>query len=266
MFRYRILPLLFLFNVIWLAGAPGLWAVEASIGVAPVYWQYEELSPQRAGYTSTPFTSTAKGWGLQLNASLEQAWDYHPDWSVRVDASGMLPLGKAEEIWQLTGGASVQNNKLDIRQAEGRAVVLRRLGLFQVGLWGSYQWQQQRRQQFVVNGAAVVVAGEPVRESISSAWVGGELDAGFGSLKLQFEGGLPAWVEVTNSTLSGKFNRRSGYRWGASVNWQAIETAAVDFIVRVNYQYRKLGGDLKSFGLWPDNRYETLAAGVALHW
>ncbi|MDX8407658.1 MAG: hypothetical protein R8L58_04660 [Mariprofundaceae bacterium] len=41
---------------------------------------------------------------------------------------------------------------------------------------------------------------------------------------------------------------------------------AADVNVRVDYRYRKMGGDLKPFGLWPENRYQTVGAGVALHW
>ncbi|RME63628.1 MAG: hypothetical protein D6790_04405, partial [Caldilineae bacterium] len=134
-------------------------AAEASLGISPVFWHYEEFSSQRSGYASTPFTSRASGWGLRGHLSLEEAWENHPSWSVRVDASGMLPLGRAEEVWRLAGGASSQSNRLDIRETEGRAALLCRFGRWQAGIWGNYRWQQQRRSRFIVNGSPVTLIG-----------------------------------------------------------------------------------------------------------
>ncbi len=244
---------------------PELWAAEASLELEPVFWQYEESSAKRAGYAATPFASKANGWGIQARTSIEQPWGDYPDWSVRLGFSGILPFKRAEETWQLANSTSVQQNRLDIRQAGGRVSILHESGGWKLGGWGSYQWQQQRRREFIVNGSRISLAGEPVRETISTAWAGGEVEARFGVLSFELAAGVPAWVKVRNSQLTGSFGRKTGFQLDGAMAWQ-VRLRTMDAEARFAYRYRKLGGDLKSFGLWPDNRYQVLSAGVSLHW
>ncbi|MDQ6955306.1 MAG: hypothetical protein Q9M20_07665 [Mariprofundaceae bacterium] len=243
------------------------------IELAPVWWQYEELSGARAGFATTPLKSSAQGYGAELGAVLHHRLD--ENWQFMASWKNIFPIYKATETWQLANG--VQSNQLRIAQSELHLEVLRKLYGADLGLWTSYQWHLQSRQKFRCNG--VLVCGgkpvsdndKPIRETVQTLWAGVALQAESDNalVMLRLEGGLPMWVYTTNSSVVGAFTRRSGFRMGGSASILLPWQQGTEARLAVAYQYRELGNELlqtTSQWLWPSNRWQTLSLEMSLRW
>ncbi len=262
---HKVLSVIFLSLFVLLLGMMPLSAAEVEVGVAPVWWQYEEMSGQRPGFAGTPFYSSANGYGMQASMMVE--WEVNDQWLPSVSLEGLIPLNKAVETWGFTGGG--QTNRLDITQFEARGDLHYQFGMLDAGVWLSYQWHQQSRRQFVVNGMPVVVVGEPVHETVQSFWAGIALASSFGkeAVSIYVDAALPVWVYTTNSLIPEVFSRTNGFRVGAGVEWNMPwSMGAAQLSGSLSYRYRELGNDLRRIALWPKNRWQMVSLGAKLTW
>jgi len=238
-------------------------ASSIDVGIAPVWWQYKEISGKLAGYATTPLRSSAQGLGAEVSVKWTQ--ELQDVWVLETGWKGILPLTQGKESWNLGNG--VQTNSLNVVQSEVRLDVLRKLSLADIGLWSSYQWHQQSRKHFVVNN--VLKNTGLIRETVQSIWAGLELQsaANSGLFYMRLEAALPVWVNVKNTAVADVFNKRSGYRLGADTRFQLPWQGSYEKLSLIAaYQYRELGNDLKTTALWPKNRWQTVSLGINLTW
>jgi len=240
-------------------------AGELKLNMAPVWWQYEELSGKHAGFNSTPLHSVARGYAVQVGVDSSLA--VSPQWCVELGWKGMLPVNQATEHWQFGNG--VQRNDLKVTQSDFKIALNRQWQGVQTGVFLAYQWHEQSRKLFVVNGVRAVAAGEPIKETVQSTWLGLSVQSGNDMGHFHLEAGLPVWVYATNDLISGSFRKRTGFRIQASgemrLPWQWLE--GVEISLTGNYSYRELGGEvLNQTLLWPKNRWQTVSLGLALAW
>ncbi len=244
------------------------WAGEdvRALWLAPVWWQYAEHSAARAGFAATPFDSSARGEGVRLGAHLGDAWDAEGRWRIELDASVMQSLRRAREIWRLP--AQRQENRLEMMDVDARLGVGRRwdgaAGEGLLAVEAGWSWQRQRRTRFVVGGAPVAVPGGMVEERVQAAWLGGGLrwrgeESGMG---IALHAAAPVWVRVVNTQV-GRFDRKAGWRWSAQAEMRWPGDGARLWL---RWQERRLGGDARSFGLWPENRYREADLGLEWRW
>lgn len=240
-----------------------LHAAEIEIGMTPVWWQYEESSEQRAGFPSSPFQSKANGHALAFKSMIQ--YDLNRQWLIEGSWRGLFSTGTITEQWQLNGGN--QRNQLAISQSEFQAGLLRKLAGLQIGAWTSYQWHQQSRKQFISNGVPVLLAGEPIKETVQTAWAGIALRYDIDDWFFAFDSALPIWVYTTNDLVSEAFKKRSGYRISLRMKrtlpWRIANTETA---VTAAYHYRVLGNDLKTTALWPKNSWTAFSLGLSLIW
>ena len=252
------------FFSLWFSGNSNAFEVETGLG--PVWWQYEELSQARAGFASTPLHSSSRGYGLEGELAVNGT--VGEQWLANIALVGMLPLNRADERWDLANGT--QSNRLDITELEISSDLLYRFAAFDLGVWTAYQWHEQKRRSFVINGVAAAVSGEPVRETIQSAWAGVTMQASSheNGLTTKIEAAVPVWVKTTNSSLPGvAFTKKKGFRLGAQVAWEfPWGVDGMDWTAKIKYRYRELGDDLQAAALWPKNRWQTVSAGLEIHW
>ena len=245
-----------------------LLAGELKLNLAPVWWQYEELSGKQAGFNSTPLHSVARGYALQVGAT--SSLEVSPQWYVALGWKGMLPMNQATERWQLGNG--VQKNDLQVIQSDFKIALNRQWQDVQTGVFLAYQWHQQSRKQFVKNGLRTVVTGEPIKETVQSTWLGLSVQSGNDMGEVHLEAGLPVWVYTTNDLIRGSFRKRTGFRIQASgemhLPWQWFD--GVETSLTGNYSYRELGGEvlktLNQTWLWPKNRWQMASLGLAFAW
>jgi len=242
-------------------------ASEIELEIAPVWWQYEESSGARTGFASTPLQSSAQGYGAELGVNFQH--QLNDQWQLIASWKNLLPVYKATETWDLANG--IQSNQLSIAQSELRLEVLRDLYGVDLGVWTSYQWHQQSRQDFIVNGAVVPGNGKAIHETVQTIWTGIILQAASDQEQLIFrlEGAVPIWVYTTNDLVVGAFTNVSGYRMGGSASVLLPWKDGMETHLTAAYQYRELGNELLQTSgqwLWPTNRWQTLSLEVSAQW
>lgn len=228
--------------------------------LSPTYWQYKESAGATATIPSTPLNSDASGWAVQAELSLDNVLDEEELWILHGRVGGLLPWQKRTESWRTATGT--QTNDLNIYQMDTRLELVRKLKPAEVGIWAAYQWHQQQRSQFVVNG--VPSTSGPVRETVQSVWGGVLLGLRPGimaDLHIQATAGLPVWVHTFNTNV-GTFHKRKGYQLALSADCDLGTYEDIESRFVMDWSYRKLGGDLQSFGLWPENTWQTLSFGI----
>lgn len=251
--------------VAWLLFASPLSAAEMSISLAPIWWQYEESSGPVPGFAATPLRSSSRGSAIRTTAAVGSSLT--GNWYSQFTFEAQLPFSRSDEQWQMP--SSTQQNRLSIYQFETRIDQSYRFAAIEAGVWLSYLWHRQRRSSFVVNGVAIVVAGEPVVETIQSYWGGVNLKARMLEERLQthVEVALPLSVRTTNSLLTDVFTRNRGFRAGVGLQWILLRSQdGVRLSGSAAYRYRELGNDLKATALWPKNRWQEISLGMSLAW
>jgi len=256
----------FIVAIIIYLSFPGIsFAGEFQLDISPVWWQYKESAGKISGFTATPLHSKASGFAL---SGRELAtFNINHLWQVSASVEGLFPIQKTTERWKLNP-ASKQQNQLEINQIEYRLEVKRRIfDALQAGLWSSYQWHKQTRNNFISNGIRQSLG--TVHETVKTAWAGLSLSATSPQgLTLQLEGGLPIMVHTTNDLVPPAFNRRSGFRAGVRMEYLLPVTLqnTTNHII-LGYQYRELGNEQKANKwLWPTNRWQTVSLGLSVAW
>jgi len=238
-------------------------ASEFELGIAPVWWQYQESSGKRQGFATTALDSSASSYGLELSAGLSQAMG--DQWLLKADWKGMSSLNQSNEHWTLGNG--IQNNDLSIKQSEFNASILRNIYGIRVGVLSAYQWQQQSRKNIVLNGVKKSIG--TINETVQVLWGGLALQSSSFDKRFVFDVdvAVPVWVHVANDNVQGTFNRRTGYRIGSAFTmglpFHLLDTESK---IRMSYQYRQLGNDLKTNALWPKNSWQQVSVGAVLGW
>ena len=240
-------------------------AAQLSVSMAPVWWQYKEVSGFVPGFGSTPFDSTASGFAMR--GSIEGRLDIAELWQLKSSWAGLLPLNSADERWTL--GTGVQRNQLKILQSEFRFELLRQAGPVQLGVWTAYQWHQQQRRTFVVNGLAITGIAQAVKETVQTTWAGIAIESDTLDRRLhaRLEAALPVRVRVNNTAVADTFHRRRGFRAGGLLRWY-MPWQVDDFRLSLDmrYAYRMLGPDKKPTALWPENSWQSVSAGLSMTW
>jgi len=247
-----------------------LWAADVSLGVSPVWWQYEELSAKRVGgfAGSTPFHSVARGYASKVQMNLNI--DLMKGWKLNNRSSAWLPIHQKQSNEQWNFPTKVQKNQLNVTQYDTAISLNRRWGDVEGGILLAYQWHQQARRKFTVNGAAVALANEPIHETVQSTWAGVQLKSfsDVGNFMVGIEAAVPLSMYVANDVVQGVFHKRTGYRLGLesklSLPWHIFAAASE---LTAYYHYRKLGGEvLNQTWLWPKNKWQSASLGMALAW
>jgi len=236
--------------------------------LSPALWQYQESAAATAGFVgSTPLTSSVSGKGLLLDMHVNQDVGA---WTLSVGGEWLTSMGTQQERWQQP--AQQQSNHLSIQHREVHAAAHWHWDaispLFSVGAWGAWQYDTQRRSNFISNGAAVTVA--PVRELIRVSWAGlslmGESENHYFHLRL--DAGVPLAVKTTNDVLSGVvFKTRQGVRWQAKANYRLLgDEHGVSTRMVAAYRFRQLGNEVQPRALWPKNIWQVFSLGVQQTW
>ncbi len=176
-----------------------------------------------------------------------------------------MSINQTTEHWNLN--QTLQHNHFSTRQIELRLEIIRQIFAVKAGLWASYHWHKQQRQNFIVNG--VQQATSLVNETVQSGWVGVSLEKPLPhGIHIKIEAGLPVRVHTTNDLVAGAFNRRQGFRTGIRASMpMPWSTGATNSHLVVNYQYRELGGEvLSNTWFWPKNTWQDVSLGIAINW
>jgi len=229
------------------------------VAMAPYLWQYEESSIQHFGIGKTPFQSKAQGTALGVAISNTKTWRsflLSTSWDVS------RSMTASQEQWKFRQG--MQDNRLAIQQSEFKLEIMHAWQPIQLGLWSSYQWHEQSRSDFVVNGIATPILGEPIKETVQVIWLGANISIPWQAWKLGTSLGMPAWVQTSNTLISQKFHIQQGYRLHTSLHYQLPQSP---LSMQADYSFRQLGGERLANGwLWPKNRWQTASFGVSCAW
>lgn len=260
--------ILFLIGLILSVASSGVvFAVEIEAGIGPAYWQYQESSEKVIGIAATPMSSSASGYGLLGHLSIKGHM-IDETWGGIFTVSGMKSMRETSETWSLANAN--QTNDIDITQGEFRGTAVKNLGPVRVGFWGSYHHQEQSRSHFIVNGVLLASSGEPIVEKIKTVFGGVRLESENKDAHIQvfFDAGFPLWVETTNSALPGAlWSTTNGYLVGAQLEWHSPwKPGDSELSFNLAYQYRELGGQQLTQGLWPKNSFQLLSAEAVLAW
>jgi len=263
---HGILKLLFLL-LLGLYMAKPAFAVEVEVQFEKVWWQYQEYAKDASVSSVQADFLPSKSLGdnalmtLGLNSLRER-------WFFSLSGSVMFPTSARLERWSIK-----QTNDLKVRQADVRLDAQRQvMENAWLGVWLAERQQKQMRENFVVDGLPVVVAGEPVLETITSSWLGVSF-VGLGGPQQQLQATLdvavPLRVKVANALLTSDFSRRFGYQSGVNFRWQLPESS-VGFgglNMTLSYAYQELGGEQTGPGdFWPYNRWQTIGFGLLYAW
>ncbi|MDQ6968853.1 MAG: hypothetical protein Q9M14_09245, partial [Mariprofundaceae bacterium] len=197
--------------------------------------------------------------------SVDYSYQLQDVWLVDASLKGLLPLNQARENWRLGNG--VQSNQLQIIQSELQLDLLRQFNQIKLGGWLAYQYHQQSRKNFVINGVQKNIGR--ITETVQTAWLGAAIESTSddGAVKMRLEGGLPLWVHTTNSSVKGVFNKRAGFRLGADLRlllpWHL---SGQDMSLVAGYQYKQLGDELIPGALWPKNSWQSMSLGMNVQW
>jgi len=239
-------------------------AMELDAQVEAVKWRYQEYAKDVTGF-STLLPSKADGTAALLKLRVSSERD--GDWFFSIDGSYMDSTAWANEAWN-----TQQTNDLSVKQQDVRLDMQYRMLDARFGIWLSQRKQTQSRKNFVVNGRATAVAGEPIDEVITTEWVGlsftgrGGIDK---QLEIILDAAVPLQVEVTNPLFASSFTKTRGYRTGVHIRWtlpkQEVGVSGLNLIL--GYEYQELGGESQaSGGFWPYNRWQMASAGLLYAW
>ncbi|MDQ6978556.1 MAG: hypothetical protein Q9M09_00080 [Mariprofundaceae bacterium] len=243
-------------------------AAQWDVSLSPALWQYRESAGATAGFTgSTPLTSSASGKGVLVDMHIAQDLGA---WTLSWGGEWLTSLGTQQERWQQP--TQQQTNNLSIQHGEIHAAAHWHWNavspLFSVGAWGAWQYDIQRRSDFISNGSAAVIA--PIRELIRVSWAGlslmGESENHYFHVRL--DAGMPLAVKTTNDVLPGVvFNTRQGVRWQVNANYRLLgDEHGVSTRVVTSYRFRQLGHEVQPQALWPKNRWQVFSLGVQQTW
>ncbi len=245
-----------------------LQAMEVDIQAEKTWWQYREYAKDAVltAIQASFLPSKVQGDGIQVQLSFSS--NREEDWFFALSGAWMSSITKAAEQWN-----TIQHNDIAIQQwdirCDAQYAVMRhaRLGVFWAG-----RRQEQSRENFVVHGLQVDVAGEPIVEDIRSSWLGLSF-VGTGGVSQQLEVSIdlavPLQVEVINPLFATPFGQRSGYRTALGFRWSLpkSEVAISGLSLLFHYQYQELGGEHQTNGsFWPYNRWQMLGFGVLYAW
>jgi len=229
------------------------------ISLAPLVWQYQESSAQRFGMGKTPFHSKAQGTGMQTSLSNAITWHH---WLLTGSWKGLQSMTSSQEQWNFR--QSTQHNQLSIQQSEVKLEIAHRWQAMSLGIWSSYQWHEQSRYDFFVNGVPTTVLGEPIKETVQVIWLGTNFVRPWQAWQFNFNIGIPTWVQTNNILISQKFTTKQGVRLQTSLHYHLSDSP---LSLQADYSFRELGGELLSNGwLWPKNRWQTASFGVSCAW
>ena len=243
-------------------------AIELDIQADAVRWQYQEFAKDASITAAQASFLPSKVTGSAALLQLQLTTDRDSDWFAGILATYMDSTADATESWSVK-----QTNDLKVRQLDVRLDVQKEVMRHgRLGLWLSQRKQEQSRKNFIVNGAVVTVAGEPVVESITSRWVGVSFVGTGGNvqqLEARLDVGMPLQVDVTNPLFAAPFSKKTGYQTGVHFRWHIpkSEAGVSGLNLTLDYQYQELGGETLADGsFWPYNRWQTLGFGVLYAW
>ena len=238
-------------------------AMEFDAQVERVLWRYQEEGKEVTTFNQLPSKADGSGALLKLRLSSER----DQDWFFAVSAALMNSINPAVERWN-----SGQVNDLSMKQQDVRLDMQYRLFGARFGLWLAQREQTQKRENFVVNGVATVVAGEPIDEVVTSHWAGLSLTS-VGGNKAQFETRIDAALaldmKVTNPLFAAPFRKKDGYRTGIHFRWTLpkSEVGVSGLNVTLRYEYQEIGGEnTVNNGFWPYNRWQMASMGLMYAW
>ena len=232
----------------------------SDVHVALGQWQYSESAPRIQGFTATPMQSHASGQAIQLN--LKHQWTSPELGYMRAHIQGIRSLAPAQEHWQLN--TQQQSNTLQIQEA----AVQSELGITQdhldIGILASYQWHQQSRQYFIVNGVPTPVQGEPILETVQNIWLGLNLRYSAPTWGAEASWEIPTWVHTSNSMVQGIFTTTAGFRIHTALNYPIANSP---WGIHITYDRREQGSEvLTQQWLWPKNRWQMLSLRLSFAW
>ncbi len=226
-----------------------------------VWWRYQEDKKDQS-YPQLP--GKANGHGALLKLRLSSQRDQ--DWFWAISAARMQSLFAATETWQ-----NQQVNDLNITQQDIRLDAQYRMLGAHFGMWLAAREQRQRREHFVVAGAPVVVAGEPIDEVVRSTWAGLSLTSvggNMGQFETRIDAALALRMEVTNPLFATPFTKKDGYRTGIHFRWRLpkSEVGVQGLHITLRYEYQEIGGEKTNAGFWPNNRWQMASLGLLYAW
>jgi len=229
------------------------------ISLAPLAWQYEESSVQRVGMGRTPFHSLAQGTAMQASISNTKAWH---NWMITGSWEGLQSFQSSQEQWNFR--QSTQHNQLSIQQSELKLELAYAWQQASLGIWTSYQWHEQSRHAFFVNGVPTSVLGEPIKETIQVLWLGTNFVIPWQDWQFNLSVGIPTWVQASNTLVPYHFKTKQGFKVRTTLHYHLPHSP---LNLQAAYSFRQLGGEaLATDWLWPKNRWQTASLGVSLAW
>jgi hypothetical protein len=238
-------------------------AVEFNAQIERVLWRYQEEGKEVTTFNQLPSKADGSGALLKLRLSSER----DKDWFFAVSAALMGSGSAAAEAWN-----SGQVNDLSMQQQDVRLDMQYRMLGARFGFWLAQREQTQTRENFVVNGVATVVAGEPIDEVVTSQWAGLSLTSvggNVGQFETRIDAALALGMKVTNPLFTAPFSKKDGYRTGIHFRWTLpkSEVGVAGLNVTLRYEYQEIGGEnTLNNGFWPYNRWQMASMGLLYAW
>jgi len=193
--------------------------MELDVQVEKVWWQYQEYAKDAAisANQAAFLPSKSKGQGALFKLGLTS--ERNETWFFALSGTWMDSTSNTTESWSVKQTNDISIKQLDVR-FDAQYSVMQHARL---GLWLAGRQQEQSRQNFVVNGIATAVVGEPIVETIRSTWLGLSF-VGTGGFHQQLEAtidvAIPLQVAVLNPLFTQPFEKKSGYRTALGFRWQ----------------------------------------------
>lgn len=261
----------FLMNALVMAPAKAS-AEGLSIGLAPVWWQYQETSGALAVYPATPFTSSVSGiaMGMEMGADAVIGNGLH----FVTGMNFILPTSTQTETWNQV--AAVQTNQFKATEYEFKTALVLDIDAFSVGAYLSYMHHVQERSRFAINGVpkcaqhpiTKMCAPEPIKETIQANWIGATAGLELSNqIAIELSGAVPLAVQTSNDLIAETFTSNKGFRLTAALDWDLADViGGSSWSLKLKYQYRKLGPEQGLTALWPENSWQTMSAVATYSW
>ncbi len=119
-----------------------------------------------------------------------------------------------------------------------------------LGLWLGWTREEQRRWDFLLNGARVRAAHEPVHERVEAAWLGGVVALQWSRWQVQALVARSLRARAQNSIV-GRFDAQGA---GTLARVRLARRWEGGFFVAAEWSRRALPGARNARGIWPPNR------------
>ncbi len=244
---------------------------DVELRLLPLIWHYQEKIGATPGFTAaTPLSSSAGGGGWMLSGEYSLALSER--WTFGARGSWMSSFRDVSESWNSMG--MLQQNRMKVWQSQWGANLHLRLDeispLLRAGVAATWQRDQQTRFRFYLNGRPLALAGSAV-ETIDTNWLDIFLqgDTPTHHFRMRLAAGIPWRESMRNSVLPGRafHSQRQAWRVRLTMDYSLLRTdSGAETRILALYHYRRLGHDIQTTSLWPDNYWQIYGLGVQQTW